>query len=77
MISLRITADIKADRRVVLTLPPEVPIGKADLVITVESPQVKEKQPRTSLAAWADGNAEDWSTNLSSEDAEGFTGRRL
>ena len=77
MITLRLTADIKADRRVVLTLPAEVPTGQADLVITVESPQVKQKQPRTSLAAWADGNAEDWGTNLSSEDVAGFTGRRL
>ena len=77
MITLRLTAEIKADRRVVLTLPPEIPIGQADLVITVESPQVKDKLPRTSLAAWADSNAEDWGTNLSSEDVEGFTGRRL
>jgi hypothetical protein len=77
MITLRITTDVKADRRLVVTLPPEVPTGQADLVITIESPQPKEKQPRTSLAAWADANAEDWGTNLSSEDVEGFTGRRF
>jgi hypothetical protein len=75
MITLRLTADVNADRRIVLTLPPEVPTGRADLVITVVSPQPKEKQPRTSLAAWANANAENWGTQLSSEDVEGFTGR--
>jgi hypothetical protein len=35
MITYRITADVKDDRRVVLTLPPEVPTGQADLVVTV------------------------------------------
>jgi hypothetical protein len=77
MITLRMTTDVKPDRRVVVTLPPEVPTGPANLVVTIESPQSKEKQPRTSLAAWADANAEDWGTNLSSEDVEGFTGRRF
>ena len=77
MITLRLTADIKDDRRLVLTLPPEVPTGHADLVITVESPQPKNKKPRTSLAAWADTNAENWGSQLSSEDVEGFTGRRF
>jgi hypothetical protein len=41
MITLRLTTDVTADRRVVLNLPPEVPTGKADLVVTVESPQVR------------------------------------
>jgi hypothetical protein len=37
MITFRISADVKDDRRVVLTLPPEVPTGQADLVVTVDS----------------------------------------
>jgi hypothetical protein len=45
MITLRITADVKDDRRVVLTLPPEVPTGKAELVVTVESPTGGPPQP--------------------------------
>ena len=49
MITLRITADVQADHRVVLTLPPEVPTGRADLVVTVESP--KSKQARGVPAA--------------------------
>ncbi len=43
----------------------------------IESPEPDEKQPRTSLAAWAEANAEDWGTKLNSEDVEGFTGRRF
>jgi hypothetical protein len=77
MITLRLTTDVKADRRLVLTWPPEVPTGQADLVITVESPRQTTKHPRTSLAAWADATAENWGTQLSSEDVEGFTGRRF
>ena len=30
MISVRMTAEVKDDRRVVLTLPPEVPTGTAE-----------------------------------------------
>jgi hypothetical protein len=46
MITLRMTADVQDDRRVVLTLPPEVPTGSAELVVTVESPKGKPPQPR-------------------------------
>jgi hypothetical protein len=77
MITLRITTDVKEDRRVVLTLPPEVPTGQAELVVTVESPAPENKPPRTSLADWAEANAENWGKQLSSEDVEGFTGRRF
>ena len=35
------------------------------------------KRPGTSLAEWAEQNAEDWGEQLSSEDVEGFTGRRF
>jgi hypothetical protein len=78
MITFRITTDVKDDRRVVLTLPPEVPTGQAELVVSV-APQNnnKSKRPRTSLADWAEANAENWGDRLSSEDVEGFTGRRF
>jgi hypothetical protein len=39
MITLRMIADVADDRRVVVTLPPEVPTGKTELVVTVESRQ--------------------------------------
>src|SRR5436190_9534813 len=67
MITFEITADVKDDRRVVLTLPPEVPTGQARLVVTVNSPPSDNKRPRTSLADWADANAENWGDRLSSE----------
>jgi hypothetical protein len=33
MIAFRITADVRDDRGVVLTLPPEVPTGQAELAV--------------------------------------------
>ncbi len=77
MITFRISTDITADRRIVLTLPSEVPTGKAELVVTVATPTAQEeKKPRSSLADWAEANAEHWGNQLRSEDVEGFTGRR-
>ena len=50
MTTLRMTADVKDDRRVVLTLPLEVPTGMAALVVTVE-PQQGRQPPRGVPAA--------------------------
>jgi hypothetical protein len=77
MITLRITADVQEDHRVILTLPPEVPTGKTELVVTIDVPSEKKKKPGTNLADWAEANAEDWGDRMSSEDVEGFTGRRF
>jgi hypothetical protein len=41
MITLRMTTEVTDDRRVVLNLPLEVPTGKAELVVTVESSQAR------------------------------------
>ena len=38
MITLRIKADVQNDRKVIVTLPPEVPTGPAAFGVTVESP---------------------------------------
>jgi hypothetical protein len=76
MITLRFSADVPPDRQVTLTLPEEVPPGRADLVVTVDPTPVKTKRPRSGLAEWADENAEHWGDRLNSEDVEGFTGRR-
>ena len=54
MITFQITTEVKDDRRVVLTLPPEVPTGRAELVITVEALASANKQPLTSLVDWAE-----------------------
>ena len=54
MITFRITADVKDDRRVVLTLPAEVPTGEAELVVTVQSPTAENKQSQPSRADGAE-----------------------
>ena len=77
MIIFRVTTDVKADHRVELTLPPEVPTGMAELVVTIESSAQITKRPRTSLADWAEANGERWGDQLKSEDVDGFTGRRF
>jgi hypothetical protein len=46
MITLRMTTEVTDDCRVVLTLPPEVPTGPADLVVTVESANGTGLPPR-------------------------------
>ncbi len=51
MITFRITAEVKDDRRIVLTLPPEVPTGAAELVVTVESPVAETTRPREAARA--------------------------
>jgi hypothetical protein len=57
MITVRVTTDVPNDRRVVLTLPPEVPPGRADLVVTVESPNGTGAPPRGVPAAAVRGIA--------------------
>jgi hypothetical protein len=75
MITVRVSADIHEDRRVVLTLPPEVPVGRSELIVSVtESPQ-EALRPRSSLGDWAEQNAEHWGNRLNAKDVEGFTGR--
>ena len=44
MITFRITTDVHDDRRVVLTLPPEVPTGQAELVVSVASASAANKE---------------------------------
>jgi hypothetical protein len=78
MITFRVIADVKEDHRVILTLPPEVPVGQAEIVVTIARQNGQgTKQARSSLAEWADENAEHWGNQLSSTDVEGFTGRRF
>lgn len=78
MITFRTSVEVRDDRQVTLTLPPEVPTGTIELVVNA-TPQNgdQRKQARTSLADWAEANAEHWGDQLNSEDVEGFTGRRF
>ncbi len=78
MITFRMSAEVNEDRRVLVVLPPEVPVGKAELVVTVAAELPEDKKPgRTSLADWAEANAENWGNRLNSEKVDGFTGRRF
>ena len=78
MVTFRTSADVSEDRRVTLTVPAEVPVGKHEFVVTVATrPNDKARRPRSSLADWAEQNAEAWGDRLNSEDVEGFTGRRF
>ena len=64
MITFRISTEVKDDRQVVLTLPPEVPTGKAELVVTVDSPP-SDQAKRASAALLSAMEAE---PRLSQED---------
>jgi hypothetical protein len=79
MITFRVSAEVKDDRQVLITLPPEVPVGQSELVVSVETvfPQHSKTATRSSLADWAEQNAEHWGNQLSAADVEGFTGRRF
>jgi len=78
MITFRVSADVQDDHRIVLTLPPEVPNGQAELVISVRSEVGKpDRRPRTSLVDWAEENSEHWGHHLDASDVESFTGRRF
>ena len=57
-----------------VTLPDGTPV-KVEPLITQQDEV--PKRPGTSLADWAEENAEDWDDKLSSEDVENFTGRRF
>ena len=76
MVTFRVQADVTEDRRIELTVPSEVPLGRAEFVVALVAPTAGEsKTARTSLAAWADKNAEDWGDQLDSTDVAGFTRR--
>jgi hypothetical protein len=46
MITFRVTAQVNDDRRVVLTLPAEVPTGQAELVVSVDTPNADREKER-------------------------------
>jgi hypothetical protein len=75
MITVRVSADIHEDRRVVLTLPPEVPTGRSELIVSITESRPEASRPRSSLADWAEQNAEHWGKQFSAKDVERFTGR--
>ena len=78
MDTFEVLADVPEDRHVVIVLPSTVPTGKAKLKVSVEAESPFESKPRrSSLAKWAEENAEHLGDRIRSDDVEGFTGRRL
>jgi hypothetical protein len=76
MITILVSTEVRSDRQVVLTLPPEVPVGRSELIVSIAPVSAgAARLPRTSLADWADNHAEHWGSRLSAADVEGFTGR--
>ena len=50
MVTLRITADVPSSRELTLTLPSDVPLGRAELTVTVDSSvqsAATKDEPRT------------------------------
>lgn len=78
MITFRLKAIVKEDRRVEIVLPPETPLGAQELVVSIAPQSSETPQPRkASLAEWARQYAEDLGDDVKSTDVEGFTGRRF
>jgi hypothetical protein len=48
MITFHTTAEVTPDRQLLVTLPPETPLGKAELVVTI-SPQTASSKQRGQL----------------------------
>lgn len=67
--------EISADRRIVIELPPETPLGPAKIEVTIASPDTSGKKFRQSLSEYFKANGEDWGDAIKSTDVEGFTGR--
>jgi hypothetical protein len=60
MIRIRTQADVNADREVVVKLPPETPIGRADLIVMVLPITKAESQRgilRRHFGAYESGNS--------------------
>jgi hypothetical protein len=54
MITFRINADIRDDRRVVLVLPSEVPTGQAELTVMIEQPVSVSRRDQVGAAEWVE-----------------------
>jgi len=58
MITFRVSAEVSNDRRVTLTVPPEVPAGKNDFVVSVATQSDdRAKRPRSSVFRQRDNSA--------------------
>jgi hypothetical protein len=77
MFTLHVQAEVTPDRKLILTVPPEVPPGKVEVEVTLRPVDTSAPYSRPGLLEWAEQNAEDWGGRIRSDDVEGFTGRRF
>jgi hypothetical protein len=77
-ITLRLSAEVTQDHQLVVTLPPELPVGqKLDVEVTLRERATNPPYSRPGLLEWAEQNATDLGPQVRSDDVEGFTGRRV
>jgi hypothetical protein len=89
MQSFETVAQVSDDHTLTVVIPPEFPTGQVRVMLIpipdeapyirgVEAgiPYTRGKLPPTSLAEWAEQNAEHWGDRIRSDDVESFTGRR-
>lgn len=74
---LHFEAEVTSDRKLILTMPPEVPIGKVRVDVTVPAAKKLCDGTIPSLVEWAEQNAGEYDDPFTSEDVDGFTGRRF
>jgi hypothetical protein len=91
MQSFQTVARISDDHTLTVVVPAEFPKGQVQVTITPVNeaglpytrgemagiPYTRGKRPRTSLAEWAEKNAEHWGDQIRSDDAKGFIGRKF
>jgi len=78
MSRIRFTTKIDDDRTI--RLPEDVEIEPGNVEVTIVQPcrsADEGRTPRTSLADWAEQNAEHWGSRLSAVDVSTFTDRRF
>lgn len=80
MISFRTSTDVDANRQVVVKLPPETPLGKADLVVMIVPHQSGNLQPgglRRHFGALQSGDAHSADNDLIDRQlAQEYSGER-
>lgn len=51
-------AEVKDDRRILITLPPEAPLGKVQVRVSITPSDAAPRKGRSSLAEWAEQPAD-------------------
>ncbi|OHB79651.1 MAG: hypothetical protein A2W31_10860 [Planctomycetes bacterium RBG_16_64_10] len=78
MSTIRFTGEVGTDGKIHLPEGVKLAPGKVDVTL-VQSPDTADdaKEPRKSLADWAEQYAEHWGNRLSAANVSSFTGRSV